>query len=299
MSIAKRIFLFILVNFLVIFMVSIILSILNVKPFLTSQGLNYYSLMIFCLIWGMVGALISLSLSRIVAKKMMKIKIISSNSSHTEEKKLYKMVEKLSKDAGLDNIPEVGIFSSPEVNAFATGPTKKRSLVAVSTGLLHKLESNEVEAVIAHEISHITNGDMVTMTLLQGVINAFVMFLARVLAYAVSTMGKNRNRSPSFISYYLFTILFEIFFMILGTIVIAAYSRYREYRADAGGARLAGKTNMIDALKALKSLKSIQDPKLKSSNYQAFKISNPNKFLHLFSTHPPLEKRIERLQKGY
>ncbi|MCC6127924.1 MAG: protease HtpX, partial [Chlamydiae bacterium] len=206
----------------------------------------------------------------------------------------------LADSAGIPR-PEVGIFRSSEVNAFATGPTKSRSLVAVSTGLLNRMGSSEIKAVLGHEITHIANGDMVTMTLLQGVVNAFVMFLARVLAYAASGLGRNRESgSGSIMSYVLFTYLFEILFMILGSLVIAAYSRFREFRADAGGARLTSKEAMISALQALQQVQNMKDPKADNPAMAAFKISNPAKsgLLALFATHPPLEVRIQRLRNS-
>jgi heat shock protein HtpX len=195
-------------------------------------------------------------------------------------------------------MPEVGMYRSNEVNAFATGPTQSRSLVAVSTGLLSRMKAEEIEGVLGHEISHIANGDMVTMTLLQGVVNAFVMFLARVLAYVLSGMGRNRQNSSggSMGSYILFVYLFEVVFMILGSLLIAAYSRYREFRADAGGARLAGKEAMISSLQTLRNLQEIKDPR-ENPAMAAFKISHPVRqgLLRLFATHPPLEERIARL----
>ena len=222
----KRIFLFLAINCLVVLTISVVLSVLNVKPYLTTHGLDLKSLMIFCLIWGMVGAFISLSLSRKMAKWLMRVQLINNSGEHAQ---LYQMVERLARDAGLPDVPEVGVFSSPEMNAFATGPTKRRSLVAVSSGLLSHMNEKELEAVLAHEISHIANGDMVTMTLIQGIVNAFVMFLARVAAFALSSLmrGQRNNRS-SFGSYYLMTFVFEILFMILGSMVVALFSRYRE-----------------------------------------------------------------------
>ena len=176
----RRIGVFLLLNIAVIFTISVILRLFNVQPYLTQHGLDYQSLLIFCLIWGMGGAFISLALSRKMAKWSMKIKIVHPRSSNPQEEKLYNTVKQLAQKAKLKAIPEVGIFPSPQLNAFATGPTQKRSLVAVSSGLLQHMDDDELEGVLAHEIAHIANGDMVTMTLLQGVINAFVMFLARV-----------------------------------------------------------------------------------------------------------------------
>lgn len=290
----KRIFLFFAVNCLVILTISAILSLLNVKPYLTSHGLDLQSLLIFCLIWGMVGALISLALSRKMAKSMMRIQLITPSGPQAD---LYHMVARLARDANLPDIPEIGIFDSPQMNAFATGPTKRRSLVAVSTGLLSRMEKNELEAVLAHEISHISNGDMVTMTLIQGVVNAFVMFLARVLAYAVTTMGRSNNRRSSYMSYYLFTMLFEVVFMILGSMVICTFSRWREFRADRGGAILTRKEHMIAALEKLR-LNNVPPSNTKSA-LNALMISPSGKggILRLFATHPPLEMRIKRLRE--
>ncbi|QVL58195.1 MAG: protease HtpX [Simkaniaceae bacterium] len=290
----KRIFLFLAVNCLVILTISAILSFLNVKPYLTAHGLDLQSLLIFCLIWGMVGALISLALSRKMAKWMMRIQLITPSGPQAD---LYHMVARLARDANLPDIPEVGVFDSPQMNAFATGPTKRRSLVAVSTGLLSQMEKRELEAVLAHEISHISNGDMVTMTLIQGVVNAFVMFLARVLAYAVTTMGRSNNRRSSYMSYYLFTFLFEIVFMILGSMVICTFSRWREFRADKGGAILTRKEHMIAALEKLRTAKTI--PSSPKSSLSALMISVPRKggLMSLLATHPPLEMRIKRLQQ--
>jgi heat shock protein HtpX len=204
------------------------------------------------------------------------------------------MVARLARNANLPTVPEVGIFDSPQMNAFATGPTKKRSLVAVSTGLLARMESNELEAVLAHEISHISNGDMVTMTLIQGIVNAFVMFLARVFAYALSSLGRSNNQRFSYLSYYFFTILFEMVFMVLGMMVISTFSRYREFRADRGGAILTRKEDMIAALERLKTEQIAQDKK--KSPLNALMISLPNRgILSLLATHPSLEKRIEHL----
>ncbi len=297
---AKRIVLFLALNFLVVLMISFVLTLFNVRPYIQAYGLDYRSLLLFCSIWGMGGALISLSLSRVMAKWMMGVKIIDPNKASGEEKGLLETVHHLSLKAGLKSFPEVGIYRSNEPNAFATGPSQKRSLVAVSSGLLNRMNPKEMEGVLGHEISHIANGDMVTMTLLQGVVNAFVMFLARVLAYVVSGLGRNNRQGSQGISmsYILFVYLFEVVFMILGSLVVAAYSRYREYRADRGGARLAGKAAMISSLKALRSMQEIQDPKEQPA-MAAFKISHRGQkgLFSLFASHPPLDERIARLEK--
>lgn len=299
MGMIKRIFLFIALNLLVIMMITLVLNIFHVQPYLTAHGIDYSSLMIFCLLWGMIGALVSLALSRIMAKWMLGVSVINPDTNDPQYKELLHTVETLCHRAGIP-MPQVGVYRSNEVNAFATGPSKNRSLVAVSSGLLNRMSHKEVEGVLGHEISHIANGDMITMTLLQGVINAFVMFLARILASALSGFGKGRNSSSqggSYMSYILFTYLFEAVFMALGFLVIAAFSRYREFRADAGGAELAGKDSMISALKSLSALKNNVDPK-QNEAIAAFKISRSGKkgMLSLFATHPPLAERIARLE---
>ncbi len=300
MAFAKRIILFLLLNFLVVFMISIVLNLLNIRQYLTANGIDYRSLLLFCLIWGMGGAFISLGLSRIMAKWAMGVQIIDPHTQNPDEAQLLHTIYALAKQAQLPTMPQVGLFRSNEPNAFATGPTRSRSLVAVSTGLLNRMTSDEVKAVLGHEISHVANGDMVTMTLLQGVVNAFVMFLARVLAFTLSGFGKSREQGSSSGagSFILFTWLFEIVFMIFGSMLVCAYSRFREFRADAGGAKLAGKQNMIGALKALQAAQNIQDPRTEQPAMAAFKISHPGPkgFLWLFATHPPLETRIERLK---
>jgi heat shock protein HtpX len=188
-------------------------------------------------------------------------------------------------------MPEVGIYDSPEVNAFATGPSKKRSLVAVSTGLLYEMDDAAIEGVIAHEVAHIANGDMVTMTLLQGVVNTFVVFLARIAAYIVSRFVKE-DMAP--IVHFIAVIVFQIAFSILGSIVVLAYSRYREYHADNGGADLAGKDKMIHALQSLKAYSARMQGEEESTAISTLKINGKRKSL-LFSTHPDLDERINRL----
>jgi heat shock protein HtpX len=300
MRIARRIFLFLLVNFLVITMISIVLSIFNVRPYIRQYGIDYTELMIFCLAWGMGGALISLALSRITAKWMMQVKTIDPNTQDAREKKLLQMIHSLAQKAQLPSMPEVGIYTSPEINAFATGPTKRRSLVAVSSGLLEKMDQDQVEGVLAHEVTHISNGDMVTMALLQGIVNAFVMFLARVLALVLSGFGKGDQKGGSYGSFIFFTFLFQTVFMILGSLVIFWFSRRREFRADAGGARLAGKEKMIYALQGLQKTLTHQPQVKAQPAIDTFKISTPSKprstLAQLFSSHPPLEVRIERLK---
>lgn len=300
MAFTKRIFLFLAINFLVIITLSFVLNIFHIQPFLKGYGLDIQSLLIFCLIWGMGGALISLALSRQMAKWMMGVRVIDANTTDADLRRLLTTVQDLSRDALLPNTPEVGIFESAEPNAFATGPTKRRSLVAVSSGLLRRMSQKELEGVLAHEIAHISNGDMVTMTLVQGVVNAFVMFLARILASIFSGMGKGRNSNStgSYFSYMMFVFVFEIIFMILGSVIICWFSRFREFRADKGGADLAGKDKMIAALESLQRMHEVRDPNADKPAFAAFKISTKRKsgLMLLFATHPPLEERIAKLK---
>lgn len=296
----KRIFLFLVLNFLVVFMISIILNLFNIRPYLQASGINYQDLLLFCFIWGMGGAFISLSLSRVKAKWMMGVKVIDPHTKDPEQRHLLDMVARLSHKAELPHTPQVGIYSSNEVNAFATGPTRSKALVAVSTGLLSRMKENEIEGVIGHEIGHVANGDMVTMTLLQGVVNAFVMFLARVAAFFLSGSGRGRQQKGISMSYIWMVYLFEVIFMIFGSIVVSAFSRFREFRADKKGAQLAGRDSMISALQSLRVLQDIKDPQEKPA-MAAFKISHQGRkgLLRFFATHPPLEERIERLKGLY
>lgn len=289
---AKRMFLFMTVNLLILVTLSLTLNLLGIRPYLSAKGLDYASLMIFCLVWGMGGAFISLGLSRIMAKWLMGVHVIDPNTADPELSWLVNTVHRLARSAGLGKMPEVGVYDSPEINAFATGPTRNRALVAVSAGLFQNLNREQIEGVLGHEIAHVSNGDMVTMTLLQGIINAIVMFLARVIAFFIA--GKrDDSRGPNILVIF----ALEIALSFLGAVVVAAFSRYREYRADAGGAALAGREKMVSALKALMATSKYADLTHKES-VAAFKISGMPRFMKLFSTHPPLEKRIERLQTG-
>jgi len=295
MRMVKRISLFIAVNLLILVTLSITLNILGIRPYLSARGLDYQALMMFCLVWGMGGAFISLGLSRIMAKWMMGVKVIDPRTGEPELARLVQTVHRLAQAANLPKMPEVGYYDSPEVNAFATGPTKSRALVAVSAGLLESLDWEQLEGVLGHEIAHIANGDMVSMTLLQGVINAFVMFLARVISFFIANRGRDENSSvaPSF----LLTMLLEIVFSALGMIVVAAFSRRREFRADAGSAGLAGREKMISALEALKQSLPYADLTGKRA-VATLKISGKSGgFMSLFATHPPLDERIARLKE--
>lgn len=296
MAWARRIVLFLSVNTAIVLTISVLTNILGIRPYLVDNGLDISSLAAFCALWGFSGAFISLLISRAVAKWTMGVKVIDPSSTNPNERALLELVYKLSAGAGLPKMPEVGIYESPEVNAFATGPSKSKALVAVSTGLLANMRGNEVAAVIGHEISHVANGDMVTMTLIQGVINSFVMFLSRLLAFLLTIAGRSDrdDRSPGFV-YYAVQIFLELVLTLLGSIIVAAFSRWREYRADAGGAKLAGKENMIEALERLKQTVGVQDPR--GQALKTLQISGTGGgFLQLFSSHPPLEERIKRLQ---
>jgi heat shock protein HtpX len=295
----RRIFLFLIVNVLVMATISILLAVFNVGPTMSSAGIEYGNLMAFCLIWGMGGAFISLGLSRIMAKFAMGVEVIDPNTPDPSMQRLVQMVHRLARSANLPAMPEVGVYNSPEVNAFATGPTKSRALVAVSTGLLNRMSYEEVEGVVGHEVAHIANGDMVTMTLLQGVVNAFVMFLSRVIAFALSQRSSDDGeRRVTHVSPFL-VMAIEMVLMLFGSMVVAWFSRWREFRADAGGAKIAGRENMVRALQRLKA--NVEGVDMDSApSFMSMKISTkPNRFLALFSSHPPLEQRIERLQQTY
>ncbi len=303
----KRIFLFLAVNFLVVITISTLLRVLGIGPYLNAYGLDYGNLAAFCLVWGMGGAFISLGLSRIMAKWMMGVKVIDPNTRDPELQHLLQTVYNLAKGAHLPAMPEVGIYDSPEVNAFATGPTKSRALVAVSTGLLNRMGGNELEGVLGHEITHVANGDMVTMTLLQGVVNAFAMFLSRVIAFAITQAmrGDRDDRERGNVGTggffgFIIQMVLEMVFLILGSIVVAAFSRYREFRADAGGAKLAGRESMIQALECLRrTFEQVETGASQPQGFQNLKISSrPSGLMALFASHPPLEERIARLKAG-
>ncbi len=299
---AKRVFLFVVVNILVMLTITFVLGVLRVGNYFPQGGLA--GLAVLCLVWGFAGALISLALSRVMAKWTMGVQVIPPETTDPTLRQLVETVHGLARGAGLPSLPEVGIYESDEVNAFATGPTRSRALVAVSTGLLRRMGSREVEGVLGHEVTHISNGDMVTMTLIQGVINSFVLFLSRVLAFALSQALRSRDDRDTGGGglQFLFVMLFQVVFSILGSLVVFWFSRQREFRADAGGARLAGRQNMIGALRALQKLYDPEVVEAEAQQHQAFqslKISGPRGgILRLFASHPPLEERIARLEQG-
>ncbi len=283
---ATRLILFFLTNLAVVTTISVILGLLGVRP---NEGL--IPLAIFCFVWGMGGALISLLISRWMAKRGMGVQLVNGNTGNPDADWLHRTVERLAQQAQLP-MPEVGIYNSPEVNAFATGPSKNRSLVAVSTGILKAMKRNELEAVLGHEMSHIKNGDMVTMTLLQGVMNAFVMFISRIIASVVA--GNARDERGSSMMYFGVRVVAEIVLGIAGMLVTSWFSRHREFRADQGAAEMVGSENMVAALRRLAEGPQVMDPRAPA--LASYKIAGAPGFMALFSTHPPLEHRIQALR---
>lgn len=290
----KRIFYFLLTNILVLLTISIVLQLTGARYYLDENGINFGALLIFSAIIGFVGSFVSLAISRIIAKKMMGVQVIDPDKDlRSHERMLVDKVHRLSRAAGLTHMPEVGMYAADEVNAFATGPTKKRSLVAVSTGLLNEMDEDAIEGVLAHEVAHIANGDMLTMTLLQGVVNTFVVFLARIVAFVASRFVRSEI-AP--IVHFVAIIVFQILFSILGSIVVNAYSRHREFHADRGGADLAGKDKMRHALEMLKQYANRMKPENEQTAIATLKIGGRKKRSMLFSTHPDIDERIARLR---
>src|SRR4051812_14969798 len=245
---SKRILLLVATNILVVLTLSIIMHLLGVSRYLNGYGANYTGLFTACLVWGFGGAFFSLAISKIVAKMSMGVQVIDPRNPG-QFGDLVETVHALAQKAGLPAMPEVGVYDSQEMNAFATGPTRSRALVAVSTGLLRRMDRDALEGVLGHEIAHVANGDMVTMTLLQGVINAFVMFFARILAAAIG--GRRDSEGNSGGGNWMLVMMLEMVLSGLGLFVVSWFSRHREYRADAGGATFAGRQKMIGALQAL------------------------------------------------
>ena len=291
----KRYSLFLLTNILILLTVSLFSHFLGLDKFIEQRGINPKSILIFCLFWGFSGAFINLALSRWLTKRLMKVTIINANTVIPEFQALIEAVHVLSKRAGLYKMPEVGIYDSDEINAFATGPSRNRSLVAISTGLARRMNSDQIFGVLGHEISHIANGDMVTMTLLQGVINSFVMFFSRILS---SVITKNEQGQNHYFFRYILTITFELIFGILGSLVVVAFSRHREFRADEGSCKIAGKENMIRALQGLMEQNFQSNNNVEKSGLSALKIyGKEGRFSNLFASHPPLAERLNKLQK--
>jgi heat shock protein HtpX len=281
----KRILLFMVTNLAIMLTLSVVLSLLGI-----TGGGGLGGLLVFCLFWGMGGSFLSLQLSRFMAKRAMGVELVDGRTGHADLDWLYATVRQLADRSGLP-MPEVGYYESPEVNAFATGPSQSRSLVAVSTGLLRSMSRDEVEGVLAHEVAHIQNGDMVTMTLIQGVVNAFVMFFARIIANVLRNAVDER---ASGMVYFLSVMVLQTVLGIFGMMVVAWFSRAREFRADAGAASLAGSGKMIAALQRLQQ--HTQRIETDQPALATMKISGTGSWMALLSTHPPLEARIAALR---
>jgi len=285
-----RILLFAGTNIAVLVVLSVIAQVLGLEQALARNGMNLTGLLILAAVFGMGGSFISLLLSKTMAKRMVGAHIIEQPSSPTE-RWLMDTVARQAEQAGI-GMPEVALYESPEPNAFATGANRDNALVAVSTGLLQGMSREEAEAVLGHEVSHIANGDMVTLTLIQGVLNTFVIFLSRVLGQIIDrAVFKSRGFGPG---YFIVTIVLQIVLGVLATIVVRWFSRYREFRADAGGASLTSREAMASALERLKSL---SQPSQLPKEMQAFGI-NTGSLAGLFSTHPPLDDRIRALREA-
>ncbi len=286
-SFLKRIFLFLLTNLIVVLTIGIILSLTGINP----RGIM--GLLVLSFAWGMGGAFISLLMSKWLAKRAYGIQLIDPAIASGNELRIYQMVKNLSQKNNIP-VPEVGIYNSPEPNAFATGATKNSSMVAFSTGLLGMMNDSEIEAVAGHEISHISNGDMVTTTLLTGIANAFAIFMARIIAFAID-QALRKDDDEGGLGYFAYSALvyvLEFVLMLLAYIPISAFSRYREYKADAGSARLTSPAVMANALVTLGSYTGVYDEK---NSFSIAKISSKRR-ISLYSTHPSIEDRIERLK---
>lgn len=293
----KRIVLFLATNIAILIVLGIVLRLLGVDRILddTGVGLNYYNLLIFAAVIGFGGSFISLAISKWMAKRMTGAKVIETPRNQTESW-LLDMVRKQAQAAGI-SMPEVAIFDSKAPNAFATGMRRDNALVAVSAGLLSNMNKDEIEAVLAHEISHVANGDMITLTLIQGVINTFVIFLSRVVGHFVDRVIL-KNEEGHGLGFFIATIAAQIIFGILASTIVFWFSRQREFRADAGGSHLAGREKMISALEKLN--RSVQEPL--PDQMKSFGISGKHErkstWKDLFMTHPPIEDRIAALKNA-
>jgi heat shock protein HtpX len=290
----KRITLFLITNLAIIFVLSIVLQLLGIGPMLDEQGMNLGSLIAYAAVFGFGGSLISLALSKWTAKRLTGAQVIVTPANELEAW-LVTVVRRQAEQAGI-GMPEVAIYEAPDVNAFATGMRRNNALVAVSTGLLRSMNRDEAEAVLAHEVSHVANGDMITLALIQGVVNTFVIVASRVVGYVVDRMvfKTERGHGPGF---FITSMIAQLVFGILASIIVFWFSRQREFRADAGAARLAGREKMVAALEKLR--RSVAQPHL-PDQMAAFGISGAGGggLKRLFMTHPPLEERIEALKRA-
>jgi heat shock protein HtpX len=290
----KRVFLFLATNIAVLVVLAVVLRLLGVDRILDEQGvdLDMGALLVFAAVFGFGGSFISLAISKWSAKRMTGAKVITQPSTPVETW-LFETVRRQAREAGI-GMPEVAIYDAPEPNAFATGARRDNALVAVSTGLLRGMKREEVEAVLAHEVSHVANGDMVTLTLIQGVVNTFVIFFSRVIGHLVDRLvfRTERGHGPGF---WIVTIVAQIFLGILASMIVMWFSRHREFRADAGGARLAGRERMVAALERLKQGHNATLP----DQLAAFGISGHRGtgLKRLFMSHPPLDERIAALRR--
>ncbi|MDY0127638.1 MAG: protease HtpX [Candidatus Cloacimonadaceae bacterium] len=283
----KRIGFYLLLNFLVVMMLSVILYFV---PMPRSQTL---SLLIFCAIFGFAGSFISLALSKFMAKRVYKLQMIDANTPDARARFLYDTVAQMARHEGIA-MPEVGIYPSPDVNAFATGASKNKALMAFSVGLLERLSEDEIAAVAGHEMTHIVQGDMVSMTLVMGLVNTFVMFAARIVASVLDSAlrGDSGRGGLGYLGYYLVVILLQNVLMLLAMIPVSYYSRYREYRADQGAAELTGAGSMISALQKIEQYYKVDK---KQDSFALAKINSKSK-TSIFATHPSVADRIERLR---
>jgi heat shock protein HtpX len=285
----KRIFLFLLTNLAVVLVLSIVARVTGLDTWLAVHGQSYVGLLVFAAFFGFAGSFISLAMSKFMAKRSMGVRVISPTSPDPTEQWLLSVVGHHARNVGV-TMPEVGIFDSPEPNAFATGARRNAALVAVSSGLLQRMGRQQVEAVLGHEMTHVANGDMVTLTLVQGVVNTFVIFLSRVIGGFLSRSEDGRGGG-----YFVTVIVLQLVFGILANMIVMWFSRHREFRADCGGAQLAGRENMIGALE---DLKQVHEP-LPSQQFAAFGIAEGpvgGGIKRLFMSHPPLEERIAALR---
>lgn len=291
----KRIFLFILTNLAVVFVINITLRLFGVDRILNQSGsINFNALLVISLVIGFSGSVISLLMSKWSAKRMIGAQVIENPIDPTE-RWLVETVRRQADASGI-GMPEVAIYDAPDVNAFATGWNRNAALVAVSTGLLHNMSKDEIEAVLGHEMSHISNGDMVTLALIQGVVNTFVIFFAKLFGILVDrVLLKNDERNEPGIGAFVAEIVAQLVLGILASIIVMWFSRQREFRADAGGANLAGRNRMIAALERLKMN---HEQTVLPAKIAAFGISGGKGMVRLFMTHPPLEERIEALRAG-
>jgi heat shock protein HtpX len=289
----KRIILFVLTNLAIVLVLSIVAQLLGIDRWLAAQGSSLSALLVFAAFFGFAGSLISLAMSKWTAKRMMGVQVIDPQSANSSEQRLLTVVRGLAQHAGV-GMPEVGIFDSPTPNAFATGARRDNALVAVSSGLLARMSDRELQAVLGHEITHVSNGDMVTLALIQGVVNTFVIVLSRIVGNVVdrAVFRSDRGQGPG---YFISVIVAQIVLGVLASIIVLWFSRQREFRADRGGARLAGTDSMIAALERLKAIQEEPLP----AQLEAFGIATgkaSSGFARLFMSHPPLDERIAALR---